>query len=309
MKPILEGVGVGRRHDVSNDAPVVRLHHERQLGIVGDVWQDEQVRPDVVVLQDSGGIAARRGGEQTDLSEGRLVTRCEGPDPWHGPEVTGLRRLVPLLVLLPPSQSKASPERGRRVGLSTLAYPRLREPRERLIDAVDRGLRTAPAIPAADLYTGVLFGALGLADLPWDGVLIASALWGVVRPGDRIPAYRLDMSAKPAGVGGLAAYWREPLRAALPDRGLVLDLRSGSYVAAWKPRRANHLVVRGFTETADGSRTVVTHMAKRVRGELARLVLQAGRVERPEEVAEIATAGGMRVELSPGVLDVVESPR
>ena len=211
-----------------------------------------------------------------------------------------------MLVLLPPSQGKASPARGRRVGLSTLVYPRLREARGRLIDAVDPALRTAPAIPAAELYTGVLFGALNLADLPWEGVLIASALWGVVRPGDRIPAYRLDMSAKPAGIGGLAAYWREPLRAALPDRGLVLDLRSGSYAAAWRPRRAEHLAVRGFTEAPDGSRTVITHMAKRVRGEVARLAIQAGGAERPEEVAEIATAGGLRVELSDGVLDVIE---
>ncbi len=211
-----------------------------------------------------------------------------------------------MLVLLPPSQGKASPGRGRRAGLSTLVYPRLREPRARLIAAVNPGLRAAPAIPAAELYTGVLFASLGLADLPWDGVLIASALWGVVRPGDRIPAYRLDMSAKPPGIGALSAYWREPLRAALPDRGLVLDLRSGSYVAAWRPRRATHLAVRGFTETPDGRRTVITHMAKRVRGEVARMVLQAGGAERPEEVAEIATAGGLRVELSDGVLDVIE---
>lgn len=211
-----------------------------------------------------------------------------------------------MLVLLPPSQGKASPDRGRRVGLSTLAYPRLRDARERLIDRVDPALRTAPAIPAAELYTGVLFAALGLADLPWDGVLIASALWGVVRPGDRIPAYRLDMSAKLPAIGGLAAYWREPLRAALPDRGLVLDLRSGSYAAAWRPRRATHLAVRGFVEGPDGSRAVITHMAKRVRGQVARLVLQAGGANRPEEVAEIVTTAGLRVELSDGVLDVIE---
>jgi cytoplasmic iron level regulating protein YaaA (DUF328/UPF0246 family) len=211
-----------------------------------------------------------------------------------------------MLVLLPPSQGKATPERGRRVGLSTLVYPRLREPRERLIAAVDPNLLLAPAIPAAELYTGVLFEALGLADLPWDGVLIASALWGVVRPGDRIPTYRIDMSARPPGIGGLAAHWREPLRAALPDRGLVLDLRSGSYAAAWQPRRATHLTVRGFTEAPDGTRTVVTHMVKRVRGQVARLVLQAGGAERPEEVVEILGAGGLRVELEGGVLAVIE---
>jgi hypothetical protein len=64
--------------------------------------------------------------------------------------------------------------------------------------------------------------------------------------------------------------------------------------------------VRGFTEAPDGNRTVITHMAKRVRGELARLVLQAGGAEHPEEVAEIAVAAGMRVELSDGLLDVIE---
>jgi uncharacterized protein len=211
-----------------------------------------------------------------------------------------------VLVLLPPSRGKASPDRGRRAGLSTLVYSGLRAPRERLIDAVDSSLRSAPAIPAAELYTGVLFAALGLADLPWDGVLIASALWGVVRPGDRIPAYRLEMSAKPPGIGALAAYWREPLRKVVPDRGLVLDLRSGAYAAAWQPRRATYLAVRGFTEAPDGQRTVITHMAKRVRGEVARLVLLAGGAERPEEVAEIATAGGLRVELSDGRLEVIE---
>lgn len=185
-------------------------------------------------------------------------------------------------------------------------YPSLRGPRERLIDAVDPALRTAPAIPAAELYTGVLFAALGLTELPWDGVLIASALWGVTRPGDRIPAYRLDMSARLPGVGPLSTYWREPLRSALPDRGLVLDLRSGAYAAAWRPRRGTHLAVRGFTEAPDGRRTVITHMAKRVRGQVARLVIQAGGAERPEAVAEIVAAAGLRVELSGGLLDVIE---
>jgi hypothetical protein len=74
----------------------------------------------------------------------------------------------------------------------------------------------------------------------------------------------------------------------------------------WQPRRATHLAVRGFTEAPDGSRTVVTHMATRIRGEVARLVLQAGGAERPAEVAEIATAGGLRVELADGRLDVIE---
>jgi cytoplasmic iron level regulating protein YaaA (DUF328/UPF0246 family) len=174
------------------------------------------------------------------------------------------------------------------------------------MDAVDPNLRAAPAIPAAELYTGVLFGALDLSDLPWEGILIASALWGVVRPGDRIPAYRLDMSVRPPGIGALAAYWRLPLASALPDRGLVLDLRSGAYAAAWAPRHATRLAVRAFAEAPDGTRTVISHMAKRVRGEVARLLIRAGGAERPEDVAEIVSAGGVRAELSDGTLDVIE---
>lgn len=211
-----------------------------------------------------------------------------------------------MLVLLPPSRSQAAPAGGRPVALSKLAYPSLREPRERLLAIVDPALTRAPAAPAADLYTGVLYRELGLGELPWDGVLIASALWGVVRPGDRIPAYRLDIATRLPGLGGLAAHWREPLRWALPDRGFVLDLRSGAYAAAWRPRRAKLLTVHAFREAPDGSRTVVTHMAKQARGRVARLVLQAGAVSRPEEVAEIVAATGLRVELSDGRLDVIQ---
>ncbi len=210
-----------------------------------------------------------------------------------------------VLVLLPPSRTQAAPASGRPLSLGRLAYPSLEAQRERLIALVDPGLVSAPARPAAELYTGVLYRELGLAELPWRGVLIASALWGVVRPGDRIPAYRLDIASKLPGLGGLAAYWRDPLRAALPDRGLVLDLRSGAYAAAWRPQRANLLAVRAFREAPDGSRSVVTHMAKQTRGRIARLVLQAGSLKAPEQVAELASAAGLRVELRPGTLDVI----
>jgi cytoplasmic iron level regulating protein YaaA (DUF328/UPF0246 family) len=218
-----------------------------------------------------------------------------------------------MLILLPPSEGKAAPVRGRPVNLAKLAFPELTERRERLAVALDPALLGAPAARAADIYTGVLFASLGLPELPrstWRRVLISSALWGVVRPGDRIPAYKLNMGAKLDGVGGLAAYWRPALEAQLPDRGLILDMRSGSYAAAWRPRRARVLGVRGFTERPDGSRTVITHMAKRVRGEVARLVLEAGGSPRTaRDVAAIAAAGGLRVEVNAehGTLDVVEA--
>ena len=218
-----------------------------------------------------------------------------------------------MLVLLPPSEGKATPGPGAAVDLSALAFPELAEQRERLLDAVDPGLRDSPAAPACEVYTGVLYQRLDLPSLPARSrgrVLIASGLWGFVRPDDRIPAYKLPIGEKVPGIGGLAAFWRPALREALPDApGLVLDLRSAAYAAVWRPERATVLGVRGFTEGAGGTRKVISHMAKRVRGDVARAVLGSRRVARtPEDVAALAEAQGMRVELSDGTLDVIESP-
>ena len=107
-------------------------------------------------------------------------------------------------------------------------------------------------------------------------MLIASALWGFVRPEDRIPYYRFSPKAKLAGIGPLAAWWREALAAAMPDEPgeLIVDMRSGAYAAAWKPKQATLLAVRAFTESG-GERKAVSHMAKAVRGDVARALLLA----------------------------------
>jgi hypothetical protein len=208
--------------------------------------------------------------------------------------------IVTVLVLLPPSEGKTAPTRGRPVDLDALAFPQLTERREALLDAVDPALRAAPAARASAIYTGVLFGRLRLPELPARArrrVLIASGLWGAVAPDDRIPAYRLPIGEAVPGVGGLAAYWRPALREALPDSGLVVDLRSGGYASAWRPREATVVGVRAFTERA-GKRTAISHMVKATRGDVARLVLTAPRAPRsPAAVAEIVAAAGHEVEL------------
>lgn len=248
-----------------------------------------------------------------------------------------------MLVLLPPSEGKAVPAGGAPVDLGTLSHPELTPQRERLLTAVEklgRGsrrtglarlgigpglaaelernatLRTAPAAPAADVYTGVLFQRLDLASLPANAqaragerLLIASALWGVVRLGDRIPAYRLSMGAKLPRLGGLAAWWRPALTAALPPDGLVVDLRSQSYAAAWRPEGGTVVEVRALVE-AGGKRTAVSHRVKATRGDVARLLVAAPQAATdPANVAALAEAAGLRVELAEAIgawqLDIV----
>jgi cytoplasmic iron level regulating protein YaaA (DUF328/UPF0246 family) len=243
-----------------------------------------------------------------------------------------------MLILLPPSEGKTAPAAGDPVRLEELAFAaELTESREELLTAlavladvpleravsmlavsagqvgevaVDVALRSAPASPAAEVYTGVLYDHLRLPELPRRAqrrVLIVSALWGVLRPGDRIPYYRFSAKARLDGIGGLAAFWRPALAAALPDEEgtLVVDMRSGVYAAAWKPKRATLLSVRAFSESK-GKRKPVSHMAKAVRGEVARTLLEVKTApETPEAAAHLVTAAGFTVELTPATLDVI----
>ncbi|HWT90411.1 MAG TPA: peroxide stress protein YaaA [Solirubrobacterales bacterium] len=216
-----------------------------------------------------------------------------------------------MLVLLPPSEGKAEPAAGEPVDLGSLVFAeQLGERREELLEAFDPGLREAPAAPAAEVYTGVLFQRLELPKLPARArrrVLIASALWGVVRPDDRIPYYKFPPKTRLDGIGPPAAYWRPALAEALPDKqgDLVVDMRSAAYATAWKPQRATLLAVRAFTEV-DGERKAVSHMAKAVRGEVARALLEAKKAPSdPEAAAAIAESAGFTVELSEGSLDVI----
>jgi cytoplasmic iron level regulating protein YaaA (DUF328/UPF0246 family) len=243
-----------------------------------------------------------------------------------------------MLVLLPPSEGKSAPAKGAPVDLAELAFAaELTERRQKLLAAlealervsvkralamlglspsqageiaVDVALRDAPAAPAAEVYSGVLYDHLRLAGLPVRArkqVLIASALWGAVRPQDRIPYYRLSAKARLPKIGPLAGFWREALAAAMPDEAgqLVVDMRSGAYAAAWKPKLATLIAVQAFSEKG-GKRKPISHMAKAVRGDVAKVLLEAKQAPAdPEAAAAIVEAASFKVELSPSYLDVI----
>ena len=254
-----------------------------------------------------------------------------------------------MLILLPPSEGKADPPAGSPpLELGELAFAAdLTEARSGLLEALsglgkidraeavgmlgispgqadevdrDAALAGAPAGPAAEVYTGVLYDHLDIPGLPAqakrrasESLLIASGLWGVIGPGDRIPNYRLPAKAKLPGIGGLAAWWRPHLGRALSEAGFdepggtILDMRSGAYASFWKPRKARLVPVRPFTEV-DGVRKAVSHMAKATRGDVARLVLAASEMPADAEgVAALLRDEGLTVELSEDSLDVIEA--
>lgn len=240
-----------------------------------------------------------------------------------------------MLVLLPPSEGKSRPSSRRGpLALERLSWPELTPAREQVLDALERvsarpdavqvlgvgpslatevaantSLRAAPAAPASEIYSGVLYDALGAGSLSTAGrrraarrLVVVSALWGALRWADRIPAYRLSMGTTLPGVGALAAFWRAHLDGVLDTAagpGLVVDCRSATYQAAWAPPPplARRTVGVRVLQEVDGRRTVVSHLAKHTRGLVVRHLLETDGDPRTPRALAAAVARGFECEL------------
>ena len=237
--------------------------------------------------------------------------------------------------MLPPSEGKAAGGTGPPLDLESLSFPELTKARRRLVTRLqslarrqpgrlraaldlsprqraevehDANLTTAATLPALELYTGVVYEALGYASLRGAArrradasLVVASALFGLVRPTDQLPPYRLSGSTVLPGFGGLGPVWRpvlEPVLAGVDE--LVVDLRSGSYAALARVPQA--IPVRVLREQA-GRRTVVSHDNKYTKGRLARALCESGArtlrevAEAGRSVADDVETDGNRVDL------------
>ncbi|NEE01969.1 peroxide stress protein YaaA [Phytoactinopolyspora halotolerans] len=243
-----------------------------------------------------------------------------------------------MLILLPPSEGKTAPPRGAPANPAKLSFPELTDTRQSILSALVRlcrddpgsaatvlglgptqadevvrnaGLIDAPAAPARNVYTGVLYDALGLRTLEGAAarratrsIAITSGLWGLLRPTDRIPAYRLGGGVSLPGVGSLAAHWQTTLGDVVPAiagrRGAIIDLRSTTYEAFWRPDAAlapRTAKVRVLHEQ-NGTRSVVSHHSKATKGHVVRdLLCSAAAPGTPAELADVLNELGWKAEL------------
>lgn len=146
----------------------------------------------------------------------------------------------------------------------------------------NRALLSSPVMPALDRYTGVIYDAVDAAtlsprarDFAAHHLAIGSALFGLLRAEDCIPAYRLSHDSRLPG-HSLPTLWRAPVAAELAQHeGFLLDLRSEAYAALGRaPLGAFYL--RVLSEGADGRRKALSHFNKRAKGDFTRRVLEAG---------------------------------
>ncbi len=198
-------------------------------------------------------------------------------------------------MLLPPSETKAEGGQGT-YDPGALGFPSLRGRRRTAAAALrrlplaealavlrlgtrnahearwNRALAAGAVLPAVERYTGVVYHALDVATLDpraraWGDqhVVIASALFGLLRAGDPIPAYRLSGSTALPGLP-LKAHWRDAVASALAATGeWILDARSAAYVALG-PAPAGSATL--LVETDEGR--ALNHFNKHAKGALVR---------------------------------------
>jgi uncharacterized protein len=158
-----------------------------------------------------------------------------------------------------------------------------------LLPPSEKKVATIKPAPAMGVYSGVLYQALDWPSLSPaakkrgdQAIAIISAQYGVVRTSSRIEAYKKKINNKEMA----------PIVAAALDGAestLIIDCRSSTYKTVWKSPVDITVEIRVST-VFDGVRTVITHMSKKTRGEIARWLLQSRSIPKsPEDLYAIVS--------------------
>ena len=143
-----------------------------------------------------------------------------------------------------------------------------------LLPPSEKKLETKSPTPAIDVYNGVLYQALGWSTLSASAkkraeksLVIISAKYGAITPLSKIENYKEKIDNKK-----MAPLVAKTLDALKPE--LIIDCRSSTYKTVWQSPVDKTVEIHVST-VVDGVRKVVTHMSKKTRGEIARLLLQS----------------------------------
>ena len=112
-------------------------------------------------------------------------------------------------------------------------------------------------------------------------VIIFSGLWGVLRPGDRIPDYKLKMGAKLSTLGKPSTFWRPLISESLTQAasGVVWDLLPNEHSAGWDSSIAGKKIRVSFLDDVikNKKRALITvsHWNKLLKGSLVRFLAES----------------------------------
>ena len=169
-------------------------------------------------------------------------------------------------------------------------------------DAPDAAVTKPAALAfAGDTYIGLEAKTLDADALRWaqDHLRILSGLYGVLRPLDLIQPYRLEMGSRLKTRRGASLYdwWGAQISGALnraaeqADTGILVNCASVEYfgvvdLAALRLR----VITPVFLEERGGERKIISFLAKKARGAMARFIVE-NRLRDPEALKAFDTGG------------------
>lgn len=159
---------------------------------------------------------------------------------------------------------------------------------EELQEAVDVNLNIygAPLMSALDRYNpGVLYQATDFQGLPTGAQrrlleegIIFSGLFGLLRPDDLIPEYRLPMDTNVPGIGSVAEFWKDTLSKELNETlagRFVWNLLPESHESAWTDDHSYEAMVRiKFMRKVKGELKDATQDVRPLRGKVVNFIVQ-----------------------------------
>jgi len=259
------------------------------------------------------------------------------------------------VLLIPPSEGKANPPPNgptlekARARIKTNAFPSLDPLREHVIEAlsallhrntrldqffevtgealaeairINHAIATSSTAPARDIYNGVMYEAIDFPSLKAaqrklfdQKALIISGLFGLLRPTDSIPPYKLKIGADLGGVvGKLTQFWRRPVSELLRReiRGKVVwDFLPEAHRRVWDSTGetvARHQVrfVKRVVRSGVAEYKTISHHSKALKGALVRHLLACDASD-PEELHDFQHPDGYRFNRELSVFGRVES--
>ena len=227
------------------------------------------------------------------------------------------------IILLPPSEGKATGGEDPVLDLDALSFPELKQERLLMIKALSElmsdsslaqktlgvkaaaletarlynsELTKASTMAAIERYTGVMYDFIDYRSLDeaprlffGSNTIIMSGLFGLVRPFDLIPNYKLKMGAKIRGNKTCSAIWKPLVTKSLSrvtEGRVVWDLLPIEHSAAWDPSRLNYsarFTVKFLNDSGEGKLRTLSHWSKAMKGALIRhLVSRADETGHPE---------------------------
>ncbi len=147
---------------------------------------------------------------------------------------------------------------------------------------------------AIETYTGIVFKSMEfeqwtpeMYEFAQQHTYIMSALYGALRPSDKMIQYRLDMSHKILPTEKTIHYWQPHINKLLKNEKTVINLASNEFTTLIEHP---NMITLDFLDEKDGTYKRINTYVKMARGKMYQTIIKAN-IKTPEELKKLKVDG------------------